>query len=127
MRVLLSTYGSRGDVEPLVALAVQLQRRGAEVRMCAPPDQEFVDLLEREGVPHVPFLKPWRSWERPPTPEESHQRVTDFIRAQYDTVAEAAAGCDVVVATTASSSARSTTSSSSAGSPPSSTTVARAP
>jgi UDP:flavonoid glycosyltransferase YjiC (YdhE family) len=24
MRVLLSTYGSRGDVEPVVALAVQL-------------------------------------------------------------------------------------------------------
>ncbi|MEU4450481.1 glycosyltransferase [Nocardioides sp. NPDC023903] len=99
MRVLLSTYGSRGDVEPLVALAVQLQRRGAEVRMCAPPDEEFVDLLAREGVPHVPFLKPWRSWERPPTSEERHQRVTDFITAQYDTVAEAAAGCDVVVAT----------------------------
>ncbi|WP_328529380.1 glycosyltransferase [Nocardioides sp. NBC_00368] len=99
MRVLLSTYGSRGDVEPLVALAVQLQRRGAEVRMCAPPDAEFADLLSREGVPHVPFLKPWRSWERPPTPEERHQRVTDFITAQYDTVAEAAEGCDVVVAT----------------------------
>ncbi|MER6969705.1 glycosyltransferase [Nocardioides sp. NPDC000445] len=99
MRVLLSTYGSRGDVEPMVALAVQLQRRGAEVRMCAPPDEEFVDLLAREGVPYVPFLKPWRSWERPPTSEERHQRVTDFITAQYDTVAEAAAGCDAVVAT----------------------------
>jgi vancomycin aglycone glucosyltransferase len=99
MRVLLSTYGSRGDVEPMVALAVQLQQRGAEVRMCAPPDGEFVELLEREGVPHVPFRKPWRSWERPPTSEERHQRVTDFITAQYDTVAEAAAGCDVVVAT----------------------------
>ena len=32
MRVLLSTYGSRGDVEPMVALAV---------RMGAPPDKEF--------------------------------------------------------------------------------------
>ncbi|MGH3999291.1 MAG: glycosyltransferase [Pseudonocardiaceae bacterium] len=99
MRVQLSTYGSRGDVEPMAALAVQLQRRGAEVRMCAPPDQEFVDLLDREGVPHVPFLKPWRSWERPPTPEERERRVADFIAAQYDTVAEAAVGCDVVVAT----------------------------
>ncbi|SDK68121.1 vancomycin aglycone glucosyltransferase [Nocardioides sp. YR527] len=99
MRVLLSTYGSRGDVEPMVALAVELRRRGAEVSMCAPPDGEFVDLLEREGVAHVPFLKPWRSWERPPTAEERHQRVTDFITAQYDTVAEAAEGCDVVVAT----------------------------
>ena len=38
MRVLLSTWGSRGDVEPLLGLAVQLQALGAEVRMCAPPD-----------------------------------------------------------------------------------------
>jgi UDP:flavonoid glycosyltransferase YjiC (YdhE family) len=30
MRVLLSTYGSRGDVEPMVGLAVQLRALGAE-------------------------------------------------------------------------------------------------
>jgi vancomycin aglycone glucosyltransferase len=99
MRVLLSTYGSRGDVEPLVALAVQVQELGAEVRMCAPPDEEFTELLARGGVSPVPFDRPWRSWERPPTAGERQQRVADFIAAQYATVAEAAAGCDVVVAT----------------------------
>jgi hypothetical protein len=31
MRVLMSTYGSRGDVEPMVGLAVQLRALGAEV------------------------------------------------------------------------------------------------
>jgi UDP:flavonoid glycosyltransferase YjiC (YdhE family) len=30
MRVLLSTYASRGDVEPMVGLAVQLRALGAE-------------------------------------------------------------------------------------------------
>lgn len=99
MRVLLSTYGSRGDVEPIVALAVQLQALGAEVRMCAPPDDEFVELLARERVPLVPFDRPWRSWERPPTAEERGQRVTGFIAAQYETVAATAAGCDMIVAT----------------------------
>ena len=99
MRVLLSTYGSRGDVEPMVALAVQLRTLGATVRMCAPSDDEFTELLAREGVPMVPFDRPWRSWERPPTAEERERRVADFITAQYDTVAEAAADCDVVVAT----------------------------
>jgi vancomycin aglycone glucosyltransferase len=99
MRVLLSTYGSRGDVEPIVALAVQLQALGADVRMCAPSDEEFTELLSRAGVPMVPFDRPWRSWERPPTAEERTQRVADFIAAQYDTVAEAAAGSDVIVAT----------------------------
>ncbi len=37
MRVLLSTYGSRGDIEPMVGLAVRLRALGAEVRRCAPP------------------------------------------------------------------------------------------
>jgi vancomycin aglycone glucosyltransferase len=99
MRVLLSTYGSRGDVEPMVALAVQVRALGGDVRMCAPPDEEFTELLSRAGVPMVAFDRPWRSWERPPTAEERRQRVADFIAEQYDTVVEAAAGSDVVVAT----------------------------
>ena len=99
MRVLLSTYGSRGDVEPMVVLAVRLQELGAEVRCCAPPDEEFRELLTRGGVPLVPFPRPWRSWERPPSAEERRRRVADFISAQYATVADAAAGCDVIVAT----------------------------
>jgi vancomycin aglycone glucosyltransferase len=99
MRVLLSTYGSRGDVEPIVALAVRLQELGAEVRCCAPSDEEFKELSARAGVPLVPFPKPWRSWERPPTAQERRERVADFIAAQYATVADAAAGCDVIVAT----------------------------
>lgn len=40
MRVLLSTYGSRGDVEPVVELAVRLRELGAQVRVCAPPAPE---------------------------------------------------------------------------------------
>jgi UDP:flavonoid glycosyltransferase YjiC (YdhE family) len=36
--VLLSTDGGRGDVEPLVGLAVRLRALGAEARVCAPPD-----------------------------------------------------------------------------------------
>ncbi len=35
MRVLLSTYGSRGAVAPKVALAARLQEPGAEVRISA--------------------------------------------------------------------------------------------
>ena len=38
MRVSLSTYGSRGNVEPMVGLTVQLGALGAKVRVCAPPD-----------------------------------------------------------------------------------------
>ena len=38
VRVLLSTCEGRGDVGPLVGLAVPLRVLGAEVRVCAPPD-----------------------------------------------------------------------------------------
>jgi len=55
MRVLLSTYGSRGDVEPLVGLAVQLRALGAEVRACAPPDEDFAPRLAGVDWPMVPF------------------------------------------------------------------------
>ena len=48
----LSTYGSRGDVEPIAALAVALKALGVEGREGAPPD--FEDLLARVGVPLVP-------------------------------------------------------------------------
>ena len=99
MRVLLSTYGSRGDVEPLVGLAVQLRALGAEARVCAPPDEEFAELLAGVGVPLVPFGQPWRSWVRPSAAEERTRRVAEFIAAQYDTVAVAAQGCDVLLAT----------------------------
>jgi vancomycin aglycone glucosyltransferase len=51
MRVLLSTYGSHGDLEPMVGLAVRLRALGVEVRVCAPPD--FAELLARVGVPLV--------------------------------------------------------------------------
>ncbi len=51
MRVLLSTYESHGDVEPMVGLAVRLRALRAEVRVYAPPD--FAELLARVGVPLV--------------------------------------------------------------------------
>ncbi|MFE6162402.1 glycosyltransferase, partial [Streptomyces sp. NPDC056486] len=55
MRVLLTSWGSRGDIEPLAALAVALRELGAQARVCAPPDEEFAALLARVGVPLVPL------------------------------------------------------------------------
>jgi len=50
MRVLLTSWGSRGDIQPLAALALRLRELGAEVRACLPPDEEFVTLFARVGV-----------------------------------------------------------------------------
>ncbi|MGK4578731.1 glycosyltransferase [Kitasatospora sp. HPMI-4] len=97
MRVLLSTYGSRGDVEPLVALAVELRALGAQVRVCAPPDEDFVELLDRFGLPLVPVGQPMRSMVRPSSAAEASRRAAE-LAAQFDAVAAAAEGCDALLA-----------------------------
>jgi vancomycin aglycone glucosyltransferase len=83
----------------MAALAVRLRELGAEVRVCAPPDEEFVELLAGAGVPLTPFGRAWRSWERPSTAEERSRRVAEFIATQYETIAAAAVECDVLLAT----------------------------
>jgi vancomycin aglycone glucosyltransferase len=100
MRVLLSTYGSRGDVEPTVGLAVQSRALGAEVRVCAPPD--FAELLARVGVPLVPIGQPVRppvTGATPPSAADLPPRAAELVAAQFDPVAAAAEECDAPVAT----------------------------
>jgi vancomycin aglycone glucosyltransferase len=98
VRVVLSTYGSRGDVEPVVALAVELRKLGAEVRVCAPPDEVLAELLARAGVPVTPVGPRMGSMVRPSTASGTSQRVSEFA-AMFDTVAEVAEGSDLVLAT----------------------------
>ncbi|MFD5245848.1 glycosyltransferase [Amycolatopsis sp. NPDC058340] len=102
MRVLLSTCGSRGDVEPLVALAVRLRELGAEVRMCASPSS--ADRLAEAGVPHVPVGLAHEGMllqegMPPPSAEEEREFAAMAIDMQFDQVPPGAEGCDVVVAT----------------------------
>ena len=97
--MLLATYGSRGDVEPLVGLATALRGLGADVRICAPPDEEFADLLTGAGMPLVPLGAPMRSMARPSSSADSSRRVAELIATQFDTLVAAAEGCDVLLAT----------------------------
>ncbi len=104
MRVLLSTIGSRGDVQPLVALAVRLRDLGQDVRLVAPPD--FRPWIEGLGFAMTPVGPPLReatagaTAERP-TPERMRQLVTDSVADQFAAVTAAARGCDIVVAASA--------------------------
>ncbi|MBE8520902.1 glycosyltransferase family 1 protein [Amycolatopsis sp. H6(2020)] len=100
-RVLLSTYGTRGDVEPLVALAVELRALGADVRMCTPPDEEFTDRLAGLGLESVPIGPPVRALMRataPPTPADLTRYRTELLETQFDVLPAAAEGCDALVA-----------------------------
>jgi vancomycin aglycone glucosyltransferase len=82
----------------LVGLAVRLRELGAEVRMCAPPDEEFAELLAGAGVPLVPVGPPMHSMVRPSSAADASRRVSE-LAAQFDPVAAAAEGCDALLAT----------------------------
>lgn len=101
MRVLLTTYGSRGDTEPMAALAVALQAQGAEAVVCAPPDQEFIDLLARAGVPFAPAFMGVRDWisvaGKPPM--DLPKRASQMAFAQLGAINRATQGCDLIVGT----------------------------
>jgi vancomycin aglycone glucosyltransferase len=107
MRVLLSTIGSRGDVQPLVALALQLRALGQEVRLCVPPD--FRDWIESLGLPVTPIGPEVRRWTAssppatpgPPSPERRRQLAEGTVATQFETITAAAQGCGLIVAATA--------------------------
>ena len=92
MRVLLSTYGSRGDVEPMLGLAVQLRALGAQVQVCAPPN--FAERVAEVGVELVPVGQSARTL--------ATGQAADLFAGQFDAasaVTAAATGCDALVAT----------------------------
>jgi vancomycin aglycone glucosyltransferase len=105
MRLLLSTIGSRGDVQPLVALAWQLRALGQEVRLCVPPD--FRAWIEGLGLPVTPIGPELRSTGRanpaaaPPTPEQIRQMIEGTVAAQFETIMAAAQDHDMLVGATA--------------------------
>ena len=93
MRVLLSTIGSRGDVQPLVALALQLKSLGQEVRLSVPPD--FREWIESLGIPVTPIGPEVRK------AAVSTPSMVSFVANQFETLAAAAQGCNIIVAATA--------------------------
>ncbi|WP_093147827.1 glycosyltransferase [Saccharopolyspora antimicrobica] len=97
MRVLLSTTGSRGDVQPVIALALQLRGLGQDVRICAPPD--FHDWIGSLGISSVPLGPQMRRgpWDLS-SPEGRRRAAEDAVAAQFSTLPAAARDCDVLVA-----------------------------
>ncbi|MBX9921919.1 glycosyltransferase [Mycolicibacterium frederiksbergense] len=98
MRVLLYTFGSRGDVEPLLALALELQNQGAEALVCAPPD--FTELLAAAGVPMVPTGPSVRELVhvQKATHKDAPALAAALVAGQFDLL-DTSRGCDAIVAT----------------------------
>ncbi|MEV4573800.1 glycosyltransferase [Nonomuraea jabiensis] len=86
----------------MAALAVRLRELGAEARVCAPPDEDFAELLARVGVPLVPLGPTVRSvvaGPKPPSAEVAFRLAPELVAARFDTLTKAAEGCDALLAT----------------------------
>jgi len=60
MKFVLAFYGTRGDVEPGVAVGRELLRRGHDVRMAVPPD--LVSFTEAAGLTTAPYGPDVQAW-----------------------------------------------------------------
>ncbi|ETB10920.1 glycosyl transferase family 1, partial [Mycobacterium avium subsp. paratuberculosis 08-8281] len=60
MKCVLASYGTRGDIEPSVVVARELQGRGHDMIMAVPPDS--VSFTEAAGLTAVPYGLDSQSW-----------------------------------------------------------------
>ncbi|MBB4853215.1 UDP:flavonoid glycosyltransferase YjiC (YdhE family) [Mycobacteroides chelonae] len=67
MRFALAVHGTRGDVEPCAAVALELRRRGHDIAMAVPPD--LIGFIESAGLSAVAY-----------GPHSQQQMEEDFFR-----------------------------------------------
>ncbi|MDX3655811.1 glycosyltransferase [Streptomyces sp. ID05-26A] len=97
MRFLLSTIGSRGEAQPVTALAVRLKALGNDVEVVAPPD--FEELVTGNGVTFTPVGPNLREATAiGTTPDDLRRLVEESVREQFRVVTRAAGRADVLVA-----------------------------
>jgi vancomycin aglycone glucosyltransferase len=105
MRVLISSIGSRGDVQPVIALAVEFIERGQDAVVCVAPNfKEWVESFGLTCVPIGPDLKRLTAGasaprnQPKPTTEQMQQLAAQTVRSQFPVLMQAAKDCDLIVA-----------------------------
>jgi UDP:flavonoid glycosyltransferase YjiC (YdhE family) len=107
MKFVVAGYGSRGDVEPCVAVGRELLRRGHDVRMAVPPN--MLGLSESAGLAAVAFGPDSQAVEgfrrdllKIQNPISKVREVTEHVTqvwaAKGTTLTELANGADLVLA-----------------------------
>jgi vancomycin aglycone glucosyltransferase len=91
MRVLMSVVGTRGDVQPVIALALEVRKLRHEVRLCLPPN--FIAWAQDLGFEATPVGIEMRA----PRPGAVATPLPDLITDQFDTLGAATEGCDIIL------------------------------
>ena len=102
-KILISSIGSRGDVQPIFALALELKALGHDATLCVAPD--FKSWIESFGVAHIPIGPPLKGFSmRAPSGKrikfskaQARQMVSGSVRTQFQVMSEAAKGTDLIV------------------------------
>lgn len=109
MIVAIAVHGTRGDVEPAAAVAVELKRRGHEIRMAVPPN--LIPFAESAGLTSVRAYGPdsqqqleaevFREWLKPRNPltvlRQGREYVTDGWSEMGETLLTLADGADLIL------------------------------
>lgn len=103
MRVLISSIGSRGDVQPILALAVELKALGHTPSLCVAPN--FKEWIESYGVACIPIepdlkkLTGGTTASKPVTPskEQWRQLAAQSVREQFRVLTDAVLTADLLV------------------------------
>src|SRR5262245_61905912 len=105
MKLLVASIGSRGDVQPLLALALELRALGHTPVLCAAPN--FQAWIESFGIDFVPIGPDLEAWSRAtpaqpvapkPSPEQRRLLAQSTVTEQFRVIPEAARGCDLILA-----------------------------
>jgi vancomycin aglycone glucosyltransferase len=61
MKFVVAAFGSRGDVEPCIAVARELLRRGHDVRLALTVPPDMLAVIESAGLTAVPYGRDWQA------------------------------------------------------------------
>ena len=109
MRYAIAVHGTRGDVEPCAAVALELRRRGHEISVAVPPN--LVGFAESVGLsPAVPYgpdsqrqleTDIFRDWWKPRNPlatlRDARRYVTDGWAQMSETLTALASDADLIL------------------------------
>jgi vancomycin aglycone glucosyltransferase len=109
MKFVVAGYGSRGDVEPCIAVAQELLRRGHDVRMAVTVPRDMLGLVEAAGLTAIPYGRDWQALLRDDNfvrmmqnPSRSLLQSIEYIAQVFEdkstTLLSAADGADLILA-----------------------------